>query len=473
MNQQRWNFLTALLFSTAIAPISSVGAEVTPTISENNDVPPSLKSLPTVTPLTVTADRTDAVIPVPQVSSLPSLTAFGKIENAAPTNKFKITKLGTLQPVKQRHTSAPVVPVTATAPKFSNIRTTASIRSVLSRIETPFISSNQIGSSSSAGTVAQLPQLTAKKLAPGTKSVTSQAATSIFESRSDNAKLAKAPVPPSIINSVTVPAEMTATPVIESAPNSIGNRIEVATRNIPSATNDPVTAVPKVAPLVTYQQDRSDTPSFESGLPVFIFEDERPQQIVATTIAQVGNEIVAPELSIAIPVERPKQVTIPTQLIVATTIAQVGNVIVAPELSIAIPVERPKQVTIPTQLPVSTPAISKIDSPAATTQPVLDKIVATQTGQASWYGAESGNRTANGERFNPNGMTAAHRTLPFGTRVKVTSLKTGKSVVVRINDRGPFRGRRIVDLAAGAAEIIGLKSHGVGDVRMEILDTQS
>ena len=103
---------------------------------------------------------------------------------------------------------------------------------------------------------------------------------------------------------------------------------------------------------------------------------------------------------------------------------------------------------------------------------MLDKIVSTQTGQASWYGAESGNRTASGERFNPAAMTAAHRTLPFGTMVKVTNLKTGKAVVVRINDRGPFRSRRIVDLSAGAAEIIGLKSHGVGNVRMDILAPQ-
>jgi len=77
-------------------------------------------------------------------------------------------------------------------------------------------------------------------------------------------------------------------------------------------------------------------------------------------------------------------------------------------------------------------------------------------GLASWYGNESGNRTANGERFNPKALTAAHRHLPFGTRVKVTNLKNNKSVIVRINDRGPFIRGRIIDLSKCAAKTIGL-----------------
>lgn len=78
-------------------------------------------------------------------------------------------------------------------------------------------------------------------------------------------------------------------------------------------------------------------------------------------------------------------------------------------------------------------------------------------GNASWYGSEhAGRRTANGERFNPNGLTAAHRSLPFGTRVRVTNRVTGRSVVVRINDRGPFVGGRQIDLARGAARAIGM-----------------
>lgn len=79
---------------------------------------------------------------------------------------------------------------------------------------------------------------------------------------------------------------------------------------------------------------------------------------------------------------------------------------------------------------------------------------AAQSGAASWYG--SGHRTASGERFNPNGMTAAHRSLPFGTRVRVENARTGRSVVVRINDRGPFVRGRIIDLSRGSARALGM-----------------
>ncbi len=80
-----------------------------------------------------------------------------------------------------------------------------------------------------------------------------------------------------------------------------------------------------------------------------------------------------------------------------------------------------------------------------------------QRGHASWYGPGfHGRRTANGEVFNTNSLTAAHRTLPFGTRVRVVNEKTGRSVVVRINDRGPFVGGRVIDLARGAARQLGI-----------------
>ena len=90
-----------------------------------------------------------------------------------------------------------------------------------------------------------------------------------------------------------------------------------------------------------------------------------------------------------------------------------------------------------------------------------------QSGVASYY--KSGKRTANGERFNPNGFTAAHRTLKFGTRVKVTNLRNGQSVVVRINDRGPFIRGRIIDLAYGAARAVGLHRSGTAKVEMVVL----
>ncbi|MFM7641698.1 MAG: septal ring lytic transglycosylase RlpA family protein [Cyanobium sp.] len=94
-----------------------------------------------------------------------------------------------------------------------------------------------------------------------------------------------------------------------------------------------------------------------------------------------------------------------------------------------------------------------------------------QVGQASWYGPGFfGNRTASGEVFRPGTLTAAHRYLPFGTKVRVTNLYNGRSAVVRINDRGPFSGGRIIDLAHGAAQVLGLTASGVADVRLEVID---
>jgi rare lipoprotein A len=89
------------------------------------------------------------------------------------------------------------------------------------------------------------------------------------------------------------------------------------------------------------------------------------------------------------------------------------------------------------------------------------------TGMASYYW--QGSRTATGERYNPEGMTAAHRSLPFGTRVRVTHLGSGRSVDVRINDRGPFIGGRIIDLSRGAAGVIGMHSQGVARVKVTVL----
>jgi rare lipoprotein A len=200
-------------------------------------------------------------------------------------------------------------------------------------------------------------------------------------------------------------------------------------------------SLPQVSPVISDYRSKGllqgpDMPVFASGVPTFGTSD-KTSQIVVTAIAQIGDTIVAPEPSIAIPVEQPKQ-----------------------------------QPTIPGKLPASVTPTVKIDQPAATVQPALDKIVATQSGQASWYGIEGGPKTASGERYNPSDLTAAHRTLPFGTKVRVTSLKTGKTVIVRINDRGPSIRRRIIDVSAGAAEAIGIKGDGVGEVRMDVLERE-
>jgi rare lipoprotein A len=92
-------------------------------------------------------------------------------------------------------------------------------------------------------------------------------------------------------------------------------------------------------------------------------------------------------------------------------------------------------------------------------------------GKASWYGAwHHGRRTASGERFNMWALTAAHRTLPLGTHVRVTNLRNGRSVDVRVNDRGPIYDDRIIDLSRGAAARLGAETEGVVPVRIVVLE---
>ena len=94
----------------------------------------------------------------------------------------------------------------------------------------------------------------------------------------------------------------------------------------------------------------------------------------------------------------------------------------------------------------------------------------SQTGQASWYGASHhGLRTASGEKFDMNANTAAHRTLPMNSVVLITSLTSGKSVQVRINDRGPFSGGRIIDVSRAAAQRLGFIEKGTDQVELEVL----
>lgn len=126
----------------------------------------------------------------------------------------------------------------------------------------------------------------------------------------------------------------------------------------------------------------------------------------------------------------------------------------------------------PTVLPSVTAAIAATadTAPRSTAAPAPAPQPGVITGNASWYGPGfAGRHTANGEIFNPSELTAAHRTLPFNTRVRVTHVATGQSVVVRINDRGPFKDNRVIDLSRAAADAIGLTASGVGRIQMEIL----
>jgi rare lipoprotein A len=103
-------------------------------------------------------------------------------------------------------------------------------------------------------------------------------------------------------------------------------------------------------------------------------------------------------------------------------------------------------------------------------QEIATKVRLNFKGMASYYGYDgSGNRTASGQRFNPEGMTAAHRSLPFNTKVRVTNINNGRSVVLRINDRGPYIRGRIIDVSTGAARLLGMMGSGVAPVRIEVL----
>ena len=90
-------------------------------------------------------------------------------------------------------------------------------------------------------------------------------------------------------------------------------------------------------------------------------------------------------------------------------------------------------------------------------------------GYASWYGEESGSQTANGERFRPDGVTAANKTLPLPSYVEVTDLDSGRRIIVRVNDRGPFATGRVIDLSRGAAEQLGVRRKGIARVRVRVV----
>ena len=107
-------------------------------------------------------------------------------------------------------------------------------------------------------------------------------------------------------------------------------------------------------------------------------------------------------------------------------------------------------------------------------EPDLEAVqAADQVGIASWYGSQwQGKRTASGERFDQRKLTAAHRTLPLDTKVKVTNLENGKSIEVKVNDRGPYIPGRVLDLSTQAAQMLGMEKEGLALVRIEIVPQQ-
>jgi rare lipoprotein A len=381
MNQHRWTCLVTVVLTTIIGPIANVQASTRSFSSANGAtyIPVSPQSLPTITPLVVTELETDAVIPaqftpVPLVSKLPTIKVI--------TNKSKFLARSKKNPTARFKPQRAVAKLSSVNPIFS---TTV-------RVTDPTFSTANPASSVVA------------------------IVSPVF------------PLPlPSIVPVLKTSGSTDPMPTVAAASTKV-DKISVS-------------SIPQSAPIIRDIKDAlgqtplqgPDLPMFEAGAPIFGINKGKTSQVVVTAIAQVGDTIVAPEPSIAIPIQQPAS---------------------------------------PSKLPASVTPTVKIDQPATTVKPDIEKIVATHSGQASWYGSEAGSKTASGERYNPNGLTAAHRTLPFGTKVRVTSLKTGKAVTVRINDRGPFIRRRIIDVSAGAAEAIGIKSDGVGQVRMDVLDLE-
>ncbi len=143
----------------------------------------------------------------------------------------------------------------------------------------------------------------------------------------------------------------------------------------------------------------------------------------------------------------------------------------------SVPASTPARVPTPTPTPVPTPTPSAritINPNSEIVVPKNAKILYTEVGYASWYGPGFQKRNAaNGQPYDMNAMTAAHRTLPLNTIARVTDLKTGDSVLLRITDRGPFVGDRVIDLSRAAARKLSVYQHGTALVRIEVLETPS
>ena len=111
-------------------------------------------------------------------------------------------------------------------------------------------------------------------------------------------------------------------------------------------------------------------------------------------------------------------------------------------------------------------------SAAASAPPATASAAASETGKIAWYGRKfAGRKTASGEAFNPEALTMAHKTLPFGTRVKITNPKNNKSVTVRVNDRGPTQADRVGDVSYAAARKLGMLKSGVIEAELAVVGT--
>lgn len=156
----------------------------------------------------------------------------------------------------------------------------------------------------------------------------------------------------------------------------------------------------------------------------------------------------------------------------AAPISKIDDAAFAQSVVVQKTVAQPEVNTQPQQAAKKPQTVQTAKKPQQKVQPqnTGGKVKSTTRGMASFYGYESGSRTASGERFNPQALTAAHRSLPFGTRVRVTNMWNGRSVIVRITDRGPFIGGRVIDVSTNAARQLGMISSGVASVQLEVLN---
>lgn len=431
-----------------LAPVASVRAATSVPVKKSKTVRPqpvrtSAPNLPIVTPLTVTELESDVTVPQ-TIATLPT-SANVTDRNFIPPTELQSPQFIPTAPspaIAPQEPAAKPVPAVAKLPQLDFVPSSPRPQSAIAPSLQPLTKQGRDLGKRMAFNLPQapnsprfIPTETSISFSPEFRAAPDLPAIALPESTDFNVvdnPIATEFVPLTTTNSPQILARATSNPIVK-----IDRQNRVTTIQTTASAQAQIPEIAPATPSPSTVVEIPELPRFVGGTPVYAFNGDRSRRIVATAIAQVGSngELAAPEPSISIPVEPPKQNTIP-----------------APSA----PVKQP------TVIPIKT-------MPAEPANPQGENVVAVQTGQASWYGLEAGSKTASGERLNPKALTAAHRTLPFGTRVRVTNLKNGRSVTVRINDRGPFIRRRIIDISEGAAEVIGIKSTGVGNVRLEIL----
>ncbi|AFY36988.1 rare lipoprotein A [[Leptolyngbya] sp. PCC 7376] len=237
-------------------------------------------------------------------------------------------------------------------------------------------------------------------------------------------------------------------------------------------------ALESLATLFSYPfEGRTATTLYINRLPVLTFRDasdtaDSDTEAIAATVSDKINELAenpdfdASELSVRWKSENKYELVYADEVVVAVddtvTLADSTN---NREQDALIAANRLRRL-----MGNAEPITEVVGKPKPKVVAPVVNVLRSFTGHASWYGPGfHGRLTANGERYNQYAMTAAHKTLPFGTKVRVTNMNNGRSVIVRINDRGPFIRGREIDLSKGSAQQIGLMASGVANVRLEIL----